>query len=253
MEIISRKEAKERGLKRYFTGKPCKHGHTSERNATTGKCLECHKARMKSSRADYYKSSEYEIIERLKSEWIDYFQSPELQSKRREANRLYKQWSKDDDFIKRRREASRKQRENPCFTAKRRAYYRKTVEHRRAYARVWSRANVDYAEVARKYRQQNPEAAFARSSLRRLELGFELPRFEVTFGYTREEFIQHIESQFTSGMSWERRSEFHVDHIKPIKAFLDEGITDPAIINALDNLQPLWAKDNLSKGAKYDE
>jgi 5-methylcytosine-specific restriction endonuclease McrA len=29
------------GLKRYFTGKPCKHGHVSERYASTGGCVEC--------------------------------------------------------------------------------------------------------------------------------------------------------------------------------------------------------------------
>lgn len=42
MEIISRKQAIERGLKRYFTGKPCVHGHVSERLVTVG-CMECHR------------------------------------------------------------------------------------------------------------------------------------------------------------------------------------------------------------------
>jgi hypothetical protein len=32
MEIVSRKETKERALRRYFTGKPCKRGHIAERN-----------------------------------------------------------------------------------------------------------------------------------------------------------------------------------------------------------------------------
>ena len=41
MEVISRKEAKARGLKRYFTGKPCKHGHVSERYTGSGACVEC--------------------------------------------------------------------------------------------------------------------------------------------------------------------------------------------------------------------
>lgn len=40
-EIISRKEAKARGLKRYFTGKPCKHGHASERFTPSKGCREC--------------------------------------------------------------------------------------------------------------------------------------------------------------------------------------------------------------------
>jgi len=41
--IISRAEAKEQGLKRYFTGKPCKHGHVSERRVSKSDCIECKK------------------------------------------------------------------------------------------------------------------------------------------------------------------------------------------------------------------
>lgn len=40
-EIISRKEAIERGLKRYFTGKPCKRGHVAQRIISSWYCLEC--------------------------------------------------------------------------------------------------------------------------------------------------------------------------------------------------------------------
>ncbi len=41
MDVITRKEAKERGLARYFTGKPCPHGHVAERWASTCSCVEC--------------------------------------------------------------------------------------------------------------------------------------------------------------------------------------------------------------------
>lgn len=41
MNLISRKDAREQGLKRYYTGKPCKHGHIVERHVCDGKCLEC--------------------------------------------------------------------------------------------------------------------------------------------------------------------------------------------------------------------
>lgn len=40
MEIISWSEAKRRGLIKYFTGKPCKRGHISERYVAGG-CAEC--------------------------------------------------------------------------------------------------------------------------------------------------------------------------------------------------------------------
>jgi 5-methylcytosine-specific restriction endonuclease McrA len=41
MQTILRKDAKVKGLKRYFTGKPCKHGHVAERRVSDGKCTKC--------------------------------------------------------------------------------------------------------------------------------------------------------------------------------------------------------------------
>lgn len=72
-------------------------------------------------------------------------------------------------------------------------------------------------------------------------------------GYTAKDLRKHLESKFLPGMSWKNRSEWHIDHIKPVSAFITDGINDPAIINALDNLQPLWAEDNMRKGANYIE
>lgn len=41
LEVISREEAKARGLKRYFTGEPCKRGHVAERYACSRGCVAC--------------------------------------------------------------------------------------------------------------------------------------------------------------------------------------------------------------------
>ena len=41
MDVITRKEARERGLVRFYTGTPCKHGHDCERHAKSGTCVEC--------------------------------------------------------------------------------------------------------------------------------------------------------------------------------------------------------------------
>lgn len=38
---MERKQAIEQGLAKFITGRPCKYGHTSERNTVTGACLEC--------------------------------------------------------------------------------------------------------------------------------------------------------------------------------------------------------------------
>ena len=50
MQIISRAEAKAKGLKRYFTGKPCKHGHVAPRRVFNATCVECERAAVRKSR-----------------------------------------------------------------------------------------------------------------------------------------------------------------------------------------------------------
>jgi hypothetical protein len=70
---------------------------------------------------------------------------------------------------------------------------------------------------------------------------------ETAMGYTKQELKDYISAQFLSGMSWDNWGEWHIDHKKPVAQFIREGETRPEIINALENLQPLWAYDNLSK------
>lgn len=73
---------------------------------------------------------------------------------------------------------------------------------------------------------------------------------EQILGYTRLQLRQHLEAQFRDGMSWESGG-FHVDHIKPVAAFIREGVTNPAVIHALDNLQVLTPRENLTKSDKF--
>jgi hypothetical protein len=40
-EIITRQEARDRDLRKYMTGRPCKHGHVAERRTDTGNWVEC--------------------------------------------------------------------------------------------------------------------------------------------------------------------------------------------------------------------
>ncbi len=50
MEIISRKDAKVLGLKRYYTGKACPNGHMAERYVSGSGCSSCVKERSKHSK-----------------------------------------------------------------------------------------------------------------------------------------------------------------------------------------------------------
>jgi hypothetical protein len=89
------------------------------------------------------------------------------------------------------------------------------------------------------------------SSHRTEQQGFKKTKINtfVEFGYTPKQLIQRIECQFKEGMSWNNRSEWHIDHRKPISKF-DEG-TSPKIINILSNLRPIWKHENLSKSNKF--
>lgn len=88
-----------------------------------------------------------------------------------------------------------------------------------------------------------------RSALRRGKSG--RPWLELV-DFTLSDLMSHLERQFTKGMSWHNRGEWHIDHVLPLSSFTYETPDDPDFQKAwgLTNLRPLWAADNLSKGAK---
>ena len=51
-QIIGREVAREQGLKRYFTGKPCSRGHVGEWHVSGGVCVECRLEQGRKHRAD---------------------------------------------------------------------------------------------------------------------------------------------------------------------------------------------------------
>lgn len=70
--------------------------------------------------------------------------------------------------------------------------------------------------------------------------------------YSPEQLADHLEKQFSDGMSWENYGEWHVDHIKPITAFNFQEIGDSEFMKcwSLENLQPMWADENIRKSNK---
>ena len=79
--------------------------------------------------------------------------------------------------------------------------------------------------------------------------------WETLVGYTASQLKRHIERRFVGGMAWNNYGEWHIDHIIPISAF---NFTKPEHEDfrrcwALFNLQPMWAKENITKGARLEK
>ena len=70
-------------------------------------------------------------------------------------------------------------------------------------------------------------------------------------GYTPKKLQEYIQSH----PNWDsvKNDNWHLDHIFPIHAFLEHRIDDIALINHLENLQPMTQFENISKHAKYNK
>lgn len=74
-------------------------------------------------------------------------------------------------------------------------------------------------------------------------------------GCSLQEFYDYLESKFLPGMTWQNYGlhGWHRDHIIPLTSF---DLTDPEQVKLAahyTNQQPLWARDNLVKGAKLPD
>ena len=61
---------------------------------------------------------------------------------------------------------------------------------------------------------------------------------------------QRIEMNFAPGMSWGNYGQWHIDHRVPMALMIARS-RRPDQINCLANLRPMWAAENLSKGARF--
>lgn len=77
-------------------------------------------------------------------------------------------------------------------------------------------------------------------------ISFSKKTFEL-LGYSKNDYINNIESKLKDGMNWDNYGDWHIDHIVPISHFDLSDERQIRICWSLDNLDPKWAFDNLSK------
>ena len=71
---------------------------------------------------------------------------------------------------------------------------------------------------------------------------------EEIIGLSWIEFKIYIETKFLEGMNWDNYGEWHIDHIIPLCSASND--TELEKLFHYYNCQPLWEKDNISKGGK---
>jgi hypothetical protein len=139
-------------------------------------------------------------------------------------------------------------------------YYYNNLDKMKERQKLYNESNPEKIKILRqqsklKNKEKNKEKnihiitwrSLLNNSLKRFNTNKENKTIEL-LGYSAQDLKEHLESKFLEGMSWNNRSEWHIDHIIPVSSF--NKSEKMSVVNSLDNLQPLWAKDNLSKGSK---
>ena len=137
-----------------------------------------------------------------------------------------------------------------CTSEKMKAYNQS--EARKAYMKAYSQTEKGkaYQKAYQKKRYHN-DPIFKLHNI--LSSGFrkwmkgdrKTCRTEQYAGCTYKELLDHLESQFEEGMTWENQGEWHIDHIKAQSRF-DPTIEEEAFkCWHYTNLQPMWAEINI--------
>lgn len=158
-------------------------------------------------------------------------------------------------------ESKRWREENPEKARRSTMNWRaKNADRARELLQMWHRANPnkqsEYAAARSMdpgYRLSTAIRAGISSSIRGERKGGR--RTEDLLGYTITELRSHLESLFVPGMTWDNYGQYgwHIDHVRPLSSFVITSAEDESFKQAwaLSNLQPLWWRDNISKGSKW--
>ena len=224
--------------------------HPATKDGKQSQCKSCAKAyilankdRLRARADKYYKDNKEKLLKYNKEKQLEYYKKNK--EKKLEYRKKYYKQNKEKQL-----EYQKK-------------HYKENKEKKSEYAKKHYKENKEhYAEYAKKYQTEryHSDPDFKLSCLVRqfccrvtnaVKEDKELRSLEY-LGCSIAEFKAHIESQWQEGMTWENHSKdgWHIDHIKPLDWFIKNS-DDPWQANHYTNLQPLWAKENLSKNNKF--
>ena len=120
----------------------------------------------------------------------------------------------------------------------------------RAYRLKWYKNNLDRVlELARNYRKRSLKVRLtknlASAICHTLQGAKQGRKWEGLVGYTLEDLIKHLETQFNDKMNWTNYGNYwEIDHIKPISSF-------GYIVPEDKEFKLCWALSNLRPLSKY--
>lgn len=217
-DIISLKEAKAKGLKYYFTGKPCLNGGIAARLVSGSGCMcqVCYEGRL--ARARQYKKDNRDTVRATKRQW---------NAKNPEAKKVYDRRTYEKYRETRLIRVGLYREENRETIAERqRLYYKNNRDDRLGYMR--------------RYNEEKPEKALANNAKRRAYKRRAIPVWFSEFDQFVIEEAYDLAAQrlIDTGVEW------HVDHMIPLKARKASGL------HCADNIQVIPALMNASKHNK---
>jgi len=139
--------------------------------------------------------------------------------------------------------------------ARKEQYYIDNATKLKANSSEWRKKNRDKINKSRNINPYKRIVMNIRSKISKIVKGKIKESSTLSLlGCSMAELKIHLESQFQSGMSWENYGlhGWHIDHIRPLANFDFNTIDQLQTAWHYSNLQPLWAKDNLKKGSKYE-
>ena len=163
--------------------------------------------------------------------------------------------------------ADKKWRDNnkEYMSNKSKNWYSKNKEHVKEYHKTWRENNKD---KIRKTKREYEKTRKSNDPVYKLVGNFRTAIYTVLkennvkkfghyfdiLGYSQENLINHLENQFDDKMSWENYGKWHVDHKLPITFFNFTSIEDEEFKKcwSLDNLQPMWGSENISKSNRIN-
>lgn len=141
---------------------------------------------------------------------------------------------------------------------------RANPEKCREYTRKFERANPEKGRERNRRRMQKPRSKIENAIRAGINKGIRSKdkRGNRTFdilGYSVTELMDHLQRQFTKGMSWDNYGHghgcWHIEHEIPVVAHNYETPYDIDFERcwSLKNLRPMWAEENWAKNDKLDK